>query len=66
VVTSADRAIDEERVIKVGPLPPGSRFKGYADFLVQDLVVRPHVVRIRRERWITPSPPIRNACALKA
>jgi hypothetical protein len=27
VVTNADRAIDEERVIKVGPLPPGSRFK---------------------------------------
>src|SRR5215204_2643928 len=54
VVTSADLAIDEERVIKVGLLPPGSRFKGYADFLVQDLVLRPHVVRIRRERWITP------------
>jgi hypothetical protein len=54
LVTSADLAIDEERVIKVGPLPPGSRFKGYADFLVQDLVLRPHVVRIRRERWITP------------
>jgi Transposase IS66 family len=53
VVTSADRAIHEERVIKVGPLPPGSRFKGYADFLVQDLVLRPHVVRIRRERWVT-------------
>ena len=53
VVTSADRAIHEERVIKVGPLPPGSRFKGYADFLIQELVLRPHVVRIRRERWIT-------------
>lgn len=54
VVTSADLAIDEERVIKVEPLPPGSRFKGYADFLVQDLMLRPHVVRIRRERWVTP------------
>src|SRR3954470_10473194 len=54
VVTSADLAIDEERVIKVGPLPPGSRFKGYADFLIQDLMLRPHVVRIRRERWISP------------
>src|SRR4051795_3565626 len=46
--------IHEERIIKVGPLPPGSRFKGYQTFLVQDLVLRPHVVRIRRERWITP------------
>src|SRR3954469_13561065 len=29
-------------------------YPGYEDFVVQDLVLRPHVVRIRRERWLTP------------
>jgi hypothetical protein len=51
--TKASRlTIHEERIIAVD-VPAGSRFKGYEDFLVQDLVLRPHVVRIRRERWIT-------------
>jgi hypothetical protein len=53
-VKRSDLTIHEERVIKAGPLPPGARFKGYATFLIQDLVLRPHVVRLKRERWRTP------------
>jgi hypothetical protein len=46
-------AIDETRVI-AAPHPPGARFKGYEDTMVQELVVRRHVVRYRRARWLTP------------
>ena len=44
--------IDEERVLTVTP-PPGARFKGYDDFVVQDLQLAPRVIRYRRQRWRT-------------
>ena len=51
--TRAKLTIDEERKLEA-EAPPGSRFKGYASFLVQDLMIRPHVTDFRRERWQTP------------
>jgi transposase IS66 family protein len=51
--TTAKLSIDEEQTVKV-KAPRGSRFKGYTRFIVQDLVIRPHVVRFHRERWLTP------------
>ena len=46
--------IDEIRDIKAGNVPEGARFKGWEEFLVQDMIVRPLTVLYRRERWQMP------------
>src|SRR3954449_3284964 len=46
--------ITEEIVVPLVDRPLGSTFKGYEDFVVQDLVLRPRVTRYRRERWQAP------------
>jgi hypothetical protein len=46
--------IHEERVIPPSePLPPGARFKGYRDVVVQELKITSHNTRYRLEYWQT-------------
>ena len=46
------RVAVEDCILKAAP-PPGSRFKGYETYLVQELVLSVRAIRYRRERWTT-------------
>jgi len=53
---TADLTLHAERVIPPSPPPPpNARFKGYRDFVVQDLRIAAHNTRYRLEVWQTPS-----------
>ena len=45
--------VTEEQTLEA-EVPPGSRFKGFEDFLVQDLRLGNRVIRYRRQRWLLP------------
>ena len=51
---TAELTITAEKFIPLVDKPPGSIFRGYEDFVVQDLELKPRVTRYRRERWLTP------------
>jgi len=46
--------IHDTEYISVEEVPPGSRFKGYQEYTVQDIEIRPHNTRYLIERWETP------------
>ena len=51
--TRTKLTVNEERTVTITP-PLGSRFKGYTSYVVQDLIIRTHVVDFCCERWLTP------------
>jgi hypothetical protein len=51
---TAPLEIHEEKIIQPADIPPGSRFRGYEDYTVQELIMHTHNVRYRLGCWITP------------
>jgi hypothetical protein len=51
---TAQLIVTKEIVVRLPDVPPEAIFKGYEDFVVQDLVLEPRVIRYRREHWLTP------------
>ncbi|VAW27190.1 Mobile element protein, partial [hydrothermal vent metagenome] len=47
--------IHKKKTIKADDVPAGSEFKGYKEFVVQDIEINPYNTLYRMERWKTPS-----------
>jgi Transposase IS66 family len=51
---TARLTITAETVLRLPEIPEGAVFNGYEDFVVQDRILPPRVIRYRREPWLTP------------
>jgi hypothetical protein len=50
---TAQLTIHHERYVPLENVPAGATFKGYADFVVQELILHAETTCYRRERWRT-------------
>lgn len=50
---TAGLKIHETKTIEPEVIPPGSVFKGYDSYVVQDIVIKVHNIRYRLGRWLT-------------
>ena len=48
------RRPDRTVVVKPDKVPEGSRFKGYSEYTVQELVIKAEATLYRVEKWLTP------------